>query len=754
MDVKGRVALVTGAASGIGKSCAIELLNQGAKVSVCDIDADEGEKLVETLTTEYGKDRVIFCQCDVTDYSQFEESFQTTISTFGHIDIVINNAGIMNDRFWELEVDINVNGVIRGTLLAQRFMGTDKGGQGGIVVNIGSNVSINPYVSVPVYSATKAAIVNFTRAYGHQYHVDLSGVKVMALCPSATDSKLLRDVSKQLLWARYEDAWHRDVASSVPQRPEHVAKALLHILNTGKSGSIWLVENDQPPHEINFPKDYSDSPKPILDPACKVAVVVGGSDGFGFAAADHLLQKGARNYMSKTIRVGLKILGKNHGGPGGIIVNCASILGFIGWPEDPFPIYCKHEPAIEVTMDFAEEFNIEETGVRMVALCPTNKQFRDIGLPCFPDPIPRNRIEETPPCIPTSIGHIGSALSHVIAWGKNGSAWLVEPANSVHEIPRLIHFPSKKGEKVDPKVYEEQHPRYCFIISLEKVCRTFKKTRMNVKDKIAVITGGASGIGFSTAEQLLHGGAKTILRINCTFVCIIKRVAILDLPNLNGETAIEKLESQFGEGRAFFFPCDVTSQDQVDSTFKKLVERLGHIDILINSAGIADDTKWERMIDVNFTGVVRTNLVAIDLMGKHNGGKGGTIVNVASVAGITPQRYLPVYGGTKYALVAFTSSIKFSYNKTGVRMMLICPGMTTTPLTVSKGRIQTLKCIEFGQDLEELQMQTGQSSEHVAKAMIELIEKGENGATCVVTNAEPPYLVDIPTIFNLTSRPL
>ncbi|XP_060818997.1 15-hydroxyprostaglandin dehydrogenase [NAD(+)]-like [Bombus pascuorum] len=255
MDVKGRVALVTGAASGIGKSCAVELLNEGAMVSICDINSEEGEKLAETLSTEHGKDRVIFCQCDVTDYSQFEESFQTTFATFGHIDIVVNNAGIMNDRFWELEVDINVNGVIRGTLLAQRFMGTDRGGQGGIVVNIGSNVSINPYASVPIYSATKAAIVNFTRAFGHQYHVDLTGVKVMALCPSATDSKLLGDVSKQLLWARYVDAWLRDVASSVPQRSEHVAKALIQILNTGKSGSVWLVEKDQPAHEITFPKN-------------------------------------------------------------------------------------------------------------------------------------------------------------------------------------------------------------------------------------------------------------------------------------------------------------------------------------------------------------------------------------------------------------------------------------------------------------------------------------------------------------------
>ena len=71
---------------------------------------------------------------------------------------------------------LSQNGVIRGTLLAQRYMGTDRGGQGGIVVNIGSNVSINPYASVPIYSATKAAIVNFTRAFG----VSRAGVSVVS----------------------------------------------------------------------------------------------------------------------------------------------------------------------------------------------------------------------------------------------------------------------------------------------------------------------------------------------------------------------------------------------------------------------------------------------------------------------------------------------------------------------------------------------------------------------------------------------
>lgn len=73
-------------------------------------------------------------------------------------------------------------------------------------------------MSVPIYSATKAAIVSLVRAFGDKYHVDLTGVSVMALCPSATDSNLVRDVGKQLLSPRYEDAWRRDNATSVPQK--------------------------------------------------------------------------------------------------------------------------------------------------------------------------------------------------------------------------------------------------------------------------------------------------------------------------------------------------------------------------------------------------------------------------------------------------------------------------------------------------------------------------------------------------------
>ncbi|XP_063920465.1 15-hydroxyprostaglandin dehydrogenase [NAD(+)]-like [Zophobas morio] len=251
MDLKGKVALVTGGASGYGKEYCKELFRHGCKVSICDINTDAGEDLLHQLS-KTAKDRVIFCPCDVTDYPQFEEAFQTTISKLGGVDIVINSASVMNDRLWELEVDVNLNGVIRGLLLAFRFLGKDRGGPGGIVVNTGSSCSTHPLVSLPVFTATKHAVAALTRSYGDQYHVNLTGVRVVALCPSPTEAALIGDPRKRILSGEYEQAWQKDIGSTTAVKPENLTKALIELIQKAPSGSSWLVENTKPPKEITL----------------------------------------------------------------------------------------------------------------------------------------------------------------------------------------------------------------------------------------------------------------------------------------------------------------------------------------------------------------------------------------------------------------------------------------------------------------------------------------------------------------------
>ncbi|XP_034945513.1 uncharacterized protein [Chelonus insularis] len=679
MELRGRVALVTGASSGIGRTFVEELLNQGAKVSICDINAEEGEKLTNLLTSKHGKDRVIFCQCDVTDYPQFEESFKTTIATFGNIDIVINNAGIMNDRFWELEVDINLNGVIRGTLLAQRYLGIDRGGRGGIVINTGSNVSLNPYVSVPIYSATKAAIVSLTRAFGDKYHVDLTGVSVMALCPNATDSNLVRDVGKQLLSPRYEDAWRRDTASSVPQKAEHVAKALIHVLSTGKSGSVWLVENGQPVREIAFAVAILD-----LDPSTGAEAAKKLNEEFGKNQSIFI-----RTYMSKANHFegtifAIKTMGKHKDGKGGTVINVGSSASLISYRT--LPVYCGTKSAV-FGFTRAIALSYDQTGVAMKTVCP---------------------------------GPVGTSL--LLSSGDKFLSFHSQEKDLTVQLPNP-QTPESIAEQI-VRVIEETPNGTIYLTSMGLV----------IKDSLVIITGGAQGIGFQLCHQLLSKKAKT--------------VAILDIDVATGEEAVKKLNNEFGKDRSFFIVTDVTNTQQFEENFKKAVNQLGGLNIMINNAGFMDDSRWKKEIDLNVTGVVQGTLLAIETMGKHKGGAGGTVINMASIAAFLYEKYVPVYCATKAAVIEFTRCVSLNYEKTGVAIKAMCPGATETFLMTNKNP----RYLNFHDQQECINWVINwpkQTPDVLVKEVIHMIEEAPNGAVWVKMANHPVSTVNFPKLTDI-----
>lgn len=266
---------------------------------------------------------------------------------------------------------------------------------------------------------------------------------------------------------------------------------------------------------------------------------------------------------------------------------------------------------------------------------------------------------------------------------------------------------------------------------------------MNVRHAVILIVGGGSGIGCTCAEQFLSSKAEF--------------VGILDLPESNGRVVADTLGIQYGSHRVDFFACDVTNDEQVNSSFQKIAQLLGTVDVFVNSAGVLTNGEdWKRMIDVNVTGLIRMTLKAIDLMGKHKGGRGGTIINISSMAGLAPVIYYPIYAATKHAIVGLTNSLALSYNETGVRMMLICPGRTNTPLTTNLYNFENphLNFINVNRALMCLRTASSQPPECVAKAIIRLIEKEGNGAICLVHDSQPPYIVNVQTIDNLVKRPL
>nr|CAI5833676.1 unnamed protein product [Callosobruchus analis] len=107
-DIKGKIALITGGATGIGLAYGEELLKNGIEgLIIADINEKLGKEAVDKFNKQYGAKKAKFIKTDVTKKEQLEAAFQLAKSTFGVLNIVINNAGILNDAQWELEIAIN-----------------------------------------------------------------------------------------------------------------------------------------------------------------------------------------------------------------------------------------------------------------------------------------------------------------------------------------------------------------------------------------------------------------------------------------------------------------------------------------------------------------------------------------------------------------------------------------------------------------------------------------------------------------------
>ncbi|XP_041042031.1 15-hydroxyprostaglandin dehydrogenase [NAD(+)] isoform X2 [Carcharodon carcharias] len=145
-------------------------------------------------------------------------------------------------------------------------------------------------------------------------------------------------------------------------------------------------------------------------------------------------------------------------------------------------------------------------------------------------------------------------------------------------------------------------------------------TQMDLTGKVALVTGAAQGIGRSFSEALLRCGAK---------------VALVDLNRSTGEACKKELDGEFDATHSVFIVCDVGSEDQLKCAFKKTLDLFGSLDIVCNNAGINNENNWEQTINVNLTSVIRGTYMALEYMSKENGGKGGVIVNMASLAAAT-----------------------------------------------------------------------------------------------------------------------
>ncbi len=209
---------------------------------------------------------------------------------------------------------------------------------------------------------------------------------------------------------------------------------------------------------------------------------------------------------------------------------------------------------------------------------------------------------------------------------------------------------------------------------------------MKLNDKVAVVTGAASGIGFATALALAQAGATVFLG---------------DINTEKGESAAAsiKLEGYSAE----FVALDVTSDTSVSEFHKTVQQRAAAADILVNSAGWSSIERflntgpalWQRLIDLNYMGTLKVTHAFLDKMIERNSGK---IVNIASDAGRVGSSGEAVYSGTKGAVIAFTKALARETARYSLNVNCVCPGPTDTPLLASipeKQREALMKVIPF-----------------------------------------------------------
>jgi NAD(P)-dependent dehydrogenase (short-subunit alcohol dehydrogenase family) len=201
---------------------------------------------------------------------------------------------------------------------------------------------------------------------------------------------------------------------------------------------------------------------------------------------------------------------------------------------------------------------------------------------------------------------------------------------------------------------------------------------VEIKDAVAVVTGGASGLGLATTKALLDEGAK---------------VVILDLPTSKGEDVAKDLNAEFGADRAAFAAADVTDEEAVTKALD-LAETMGSVRIVVNCAGTGDAirvlgksgvyplNKFARIVNINLVGTFNVLRLGAERMVKTEpiGGERGVIINTASVAAFDGQIGQAAYSASKGGVVGMTLPIARDLADKQIRVMTIAPGLFDTPL--------------------------------------------------------------------------
>ena len=224
MRLTGKVALITGAAAGIGKVTAELFIKEGAKVIACDM-----------APIAYELDGLEGFELNVTDGEKCKALFEQVVEKYGKIDILVNNAGItrdamtakMTDEQWDLVIDVNLKGIFNLT----RHIGPHMAETGsGSIINIASVVGEYGNIGQANYAATKSGVYGLTKSWAKEFARKGAAVRVNAVSPGYIMTDILKTVSEDLL-----DKFAKQTMLGRLGEPEEIAKALLFLASEESS---------------------------------------------------------------------------------------------------------------------------------------------------------------------------------------------------------------------------------------------------------------------------------------------------------------------------------------------------------------------------------------------------------------------------------------------------------------------------------------------------------------------------------------
>lgn len=244
--LKDKIAVITGAARGIGAKSAQLFAQEGAAVAIWDLNAERGQATASAIQAEGGT--AMFCHCDVTDAAQIDNAVAKVVSELGPPNVLFNNAGIavigeleeISEADWDRQYAVNVKSIY---LVSRAIIPLMRKAGGGSIINMASESAFVGFPMHPAYTSSKAAVVHLTRSMAVRYATD--NIRVNSLCPGTINTELYQEFLAQ---QPDPGAINREIEAMHPLgigEPVEIAWAAVYLASdesTYMTGAPMLVE--------------------------------------------------------------------------------------------------------------------------------------------------------------------------------------------------------------------------------------------------------------------------------------------------------------------------------------------------------------------------------------------------------------------------------------------------------------------------------------------------------------------------------